>query len=418
MADPQSCLTAAVAAAMGGMGPFEPKPALAVAVSGGSDSMALAILIRDWARPRDGSVTALVVDHGLRAASAEEASITILRLAELGIPARLLPLTNLRHGSALAERARIMRYDVLADACRQAGILHLLLGHHAADQVETLVMRALRGSRTHGLAGMSAVRETGGLRLLRPLLGIQPARLRAFLTARAVDWIEDPSNRDTRALRPRLRQRLEAASATGPRLTQALSAVGRHRAREEAETAVELAHRATIRPEGFALLSPGRIGAAALARLVRTIGGASYPPSPKQIDDLAQEPRPTTVAGVRILSAGRLGDGWLIVREEAAIAEPIAASPNAVWDNRFRVIAPSDVPRGVTVGMLGPDAARFRDRPGLPSAVLRTLPAIRYDKILAAVPHLGYVAGDDVVPMTVLFYPSGPIAGACFVPSP
>jgi tRNA(Ile)-lysidine synthase len=258
MADPQSCLTAAVAAAMGGMGPFEPKPALAVAVSGGSDSMALAILIRDWARPRDGSVTALVVDHGLRAASAEEASITILRLAELGIPARLLPLTNLRHGSALAERARIMRYDVLADACRQAGILHLLLGHHAADQVETLVMRALRGSRTHGLAGMSAVRETGGLRLLRPLLGIQPARLRAFLTARAVDWIEDPSNRDTRALRPRLRQRLEAASATGPRLPQALSAVGRHRAREEAETAVELAHRATIRPEGFALLSPGR----------------------------------------------------------------------------------------------------------------------------------------------------------------
>ena len=273
----------------------------------------------------------------------------------------------------------------------------------------------LRGSRTHGLTGMSAVRETTGLRLLRPLLGIDPTQLRRFLTACGVEWVEDPSNRDVRALRPRLRQRLGSASPHETGLTRALSAVARLRAREEAETAVELASRATIRPEGFAFLSAGRIGAAALACLVRTIGGATYPPSPAQMADLAREPRPATIGCVRILRAGRFGDGVLIVREEAAIAEPVVASADAVWDNRFRVIAPEGFLSGAMIGKLGPDAARFRDRSDLPSSVLRTLPAIRFDKILAAVPHLGYVTRDNVARMTVLFHPRRPVAGPRFV---
>jgi tRNA(Ile)-lysidine synthase len=196
------CLATTFAAAIDRLGPFEPRPALAIAVSGGADSMALAILATDWARMRGGSTVALVVDHGLRAASASEAGDTIGRLARLKIPARLLRLSHLLHGSALAERARIRRYEVLTEACRDAGIVHLLLGHHAADQAETVVMRVLRGSQTHGLAGMPALRETTGLRLLRPLLEIEPAVLRGLLTEIGIDWVEDPSNRDMRAMRP------------------------------------------------------------------------------------------------------------------------------------------------------------------------------------------------------------------------
>jgi tRNA(Ile)-lysidine synthase len=187
------------------LGPFEPCPAVAAAVSGGADSMALAILARDWVRRRGGSVLALVVDHGLRALSADEARITVERLTRLGIPARLLRLPDLKPGPALAERARIMRYESLTDACREVGILHLLLGHHVADQIETVAMRVLRDSQTHGLACMPALRETAGLRLLRPLLEIEPTRLRGLLTACGAGWIEDPSNQDMRAMRPRLR---------------------------------------------------------------------------------------------------------------------------------------------------------------------------------------------------------------------
>lgn len=417
MFETQSCLATTFAAAMDRLGPFEPHPALAVAVSGGGDSLALAVLARDWARWRDGSTLALVVDHGLRPASADEARITIERLTGLGVPARLLPLSNLKHGPALAERARIMRYAVLAGACREAGILHLLLGHHAADQVETLAMRVLRGSQTHGLAGMAALRETAGLRLLRPLLEVEPALLRDLLTASGIDWVEDPSNQDARALRPRLRQRLARHTGDETGLTQAIAAVGRLRSREETETAAELACRTTIRPEGFALLSPGRVGSAAMSSLVRTVGGMPYPASPGQISDLAARPKPATVAGVRIMPAGGFGDGWLIVREEAAIMEPVAASPDTIWDHRFRVFGDRAFPGGALIGKLGSDAARFRDDSDLPSAVLRTLPALRIGKVLAAVPHLGYVSHEYDARVTVLFSPRTPVAGPCFVPA-
>jgi tRNA(Ile)-lysidine synthase len=398
------------------LGPFEPHPTLAVAVSGGADSLALAILAEDWARRRDGATLALVVDHGLRPASAEEARVTIERLTGFGIPGRLLPLSGLKHGPALAERARIMRYEILANACREAGILHLLLGHHAADQVETLAMRVLRGSRTHGLAGMSALHETAGLRLLRPLLEVAPELLRSLLTEIGANWVEDPSNQDTHAMRPRLRHRLAGQTPGETGLPQAITAVGRVRAREEAETARELASRAAIRPEGFALLSAGRIGSAALSSLVRTIGGSAYPASPDQISDLAAQPRPATVAGVRIIPAGRFGEGWLIVREEAAIMEPVEALPETIWDNRFRLLGLGTSPDGGTIGKLGSDAARFRTGSDLPSAVLRTLPARRVGKVLAAVPHLGYASDENDVRMTVVFSPRKPVAGPCFVP--
>ncbi len=379
--------------------------------------MALAVLVRDWVRSRDGSIVALVVDHGLRAASADEARITIERLTGLNIPATLLSIGNLTRGSALAERARIARYEILSDACRQSGILHLLLGHHAADQMETLAMRVLRDTGPHGLACMSAIRETAGLRLLRPLLAIEPARLREFLTARGIEWVEDPSNQDMRALRSRLRQRLGSISPNETGLTQAISAIAKARAQDEAATAAELARRTIVRPEGFALLSPGRIGSAALACLVQTIGGAAYPPAPARIGAIAANPGPATIAGVRILQAGRFGDGWLIVREEAAIAAPAAVSANDLWDNRFRLRALDGCPAAAMIGKLGDDAARFRDASDLPSAVLRTLPAIRFDKFVAAVPHLGYASRDDVARMTLLFHPRRPLGGACFVPA-
>jgi tRNA(Ile)-lysidine synthase len=412
MRQPDLCLASAFTTAMDRLGPFEPHPALAVAVSGGADSMALAILARDWTHQRGGSVSALVVDHGLRPASAQEARITVDRLTQLGIAARLLPLVDLTHGPALAERARIRRYEVLNDACRQAGILHLLLGHHAADQMETLAMRVLRGSQTHGLAGMSALRETAGLRLLRPLLATEPGQLRRFLTARGVAWIEDPSNQDLRALRPRLRHRLAANAPGDTGLPYALAAVARLRVREEAAIGAELAQRATIRPEGFALLSPGRISSGALGRLIQTIGGARYAPSPAQLNEVAARPGPATLAGVRMMPAGRVGDGLLIVREEAAVMAPIKATAGSTWDNRFRVSG--NCPEGATVGKLGGDAARFRGGSPLPSAVLRTLPAIRIGGYLSEIPHLSYAASGDENLITMLFSPPSPAAGAHF----
>jgi tRNA(Ile)-lysidine synthase len=363
-----------------------------------------------------------VVDHGLRATSADEARVTVERLGGLGIAARALGIANLVHGPALAERARVGRYQVLINACRESGILHLLLGHHAADQRETLVMRVLRSSQTHGLAAMPAVRETGGVRLLRPLLAIEPFVLRQFLTARHVGWVEDPSNHDLRALRPRLRHALALVPQRDTGLAEAVAAAGRMRRRDEKTAAAELARCATIRPEGFALLSPGRISTGGLRSLIRTIGGAAYAPSSDRVAALAAQLKPATLAGVRLMPAGRLGDGMLVLREEAGISKPIAAVDGAVWDGRYRLIAPRGTPTDATIGKLGADATRFRRASELPAAILRTLPAIRTGEVLASVPHLGYdcrlgeqwVSGQRV---TVLFAPESPAGGPAFEPA-
>jgi len=189
---------------MAGLGPFEPGPRIAAAVSGGADSMALALLADHWVRQTGGSLLALVVDHGLRPESGEEAAVTVSRLDALGIAAKLLTITGLARGPALAERARAARFAVLARACGETGILHLLLGHHAADQAETVLIRALGGSGTAGLAAMAPLVETRTTRLLRPLLGISPVALRQFLAQAGVGWVEDPSNVDMHELRPRL----------------------------------------------------------------------------------------------------------------------------------------------------------------------------------------------------------------------
>ncbi|MDP1966000.1 MAG: tRNA lysidine(34) synthetase TilS, partial [Reyranella sp.] len=144
----------AFARAMAPFEPFEKKPVVAVAVSGGRDSLALALLAHDWARVRGGAIVALIVDHGLRSGSDGEAASTRDLLAGLGIEAGVLCWSGAKPQSGLQEAARTARYRLLSDECRRRGILHLLLAHHADDQEETVTMRAARGSGLDGLAGM------------------------------------------------------------------------------------------------------------------------------------------------------------------------------------------------------------------------------------------------------------------------
>lgn len=402
---------------MARLGPFEPSPRIAAGVSGGADSMALALLADGWARQHGGSLLALVVDHGLRPESGEEAAQTTERLSRVGIAARLLTITDLERGSALAARAREARFEVLSNACVEAGILHLLLGHHAADQAETVLIRALGGSGEAGLSAMAPLVEMRWGRVLRPLLAVPPSALRAFLQARGVAWVEDPSNTDRRALRARLRllrrDRAGVGSATAA-LVAAAAAASRQRAAQEAELADNLAEYVEFRPEGFALLPSHPMDPRLLAAILQTIAGAPFVPPTAAVETLAAAPVPATLAGVRLLPAGRLGPGLLAVREAAAMAPPVEAHSGAVWDGRFRLVDDIDLPPGATIGALGDDAARIRSHSALPSVVLRTLPAVRFATALHAVPHLFYPDKATCETISLIFSPPRPAAAAPF----
>ena len=260
------------------LGPFEPAPAMAVAVSGGADSTALALLARNWVVPRGGSLLALVVDHGLRAESGAEASLTLSRLSQRGIAGRLLTLHGLARGPGLAARARIARHAALAAACAEMGILHLLLGHHMRDQAETLRMRTCARSGAAGLAAMAALAEGELVRLLRPLLAVPPGWLRQFLHGEGMEWVEDPSNTDPASMRARVRAQLNDPDGDGFAVMSGLvrtRQLGEQRAGVERATAAELAREVRLHPEGWALLPPrGRVSVIHvddLARLLVTL---------------------------------------------------------------------------------------------------------------------------------------------------
>ncbi|WP_051013792.1 tRNA lysidine(34) synthetase TilS [Pararhodospirillum photometricum] len=188
-----------------GLGPFEPAPALAVAVSGGVDSLTLLALTCRWARARGGRVVALCVNHGLRAAAAGEAARVQRQAEAWGAEGIILTRPDRPPQTSLQEEARIFRHAALEEACRARGVLHLLLAHHQNDQAETVLERLARSSGPDGLAAMASITHRPGVRLLRPFLDVPKTALVATAHALGLSWDEDPSNQDPRFERARWR---------------------------------------------------------------------------------------------------------------------------------------------------------------------------------------------------------------------
>ncbi len=380
------------AALMAPLAPFGAARAVVVGVSGGADSMALALLLRDWGAP-----LAVVVDHGLRPGSQAEARATVDRLSALGVPARLVML-GLRSGPDLGARARAARYAALLQVCRAEGRPDLLVGHHAQDQAETVLLRERAGSGAAGLAGMAALSWRGDARLLRPLLPIHPARLRATLRAASVDWFEDPTNADPATARGALRQQ---PLPLGPAWARAYDA-GRARRRAETVLATELAEKVALYPTGHAGVR-GELSEAGWSALLWTISGRFYPPRRGGVRRIAAEGR-GTLHGV-VVKHG------LVTREPAAMSGPVDAATGAVWDGRFALLLGR---QGATLGGLGPAAPLVRRRARWPATVLRTLPALRRKGQLLAAPHVACSETENCCKVDMLFRPSRPLAGAPF----
>ncbi|MEX2629877.1 MAG: tRNA lysidine(34) synthetase TilS [Tistlia sp.] len=387
--------------------PFEPAPRLAVGVSGGADSLALLLLLDDWTRARGGSLLALTVDHGLRAEAAGEAAWVGRCCAARGIAHRVLSAAapEARPAGGLQAAARDTRYRLLAAACREAGVLHLLLAHQLEDQGETFLLRLAAGSGPAGLSAMPAMAFLDDLRILRPLLG-QPRRaLEALLRGAGQPWLEDPSNTDPAFARARLRAARASLAATGlsPSACAGLAEVfGRLRAWSETAEAALLAESCRLDPRGFAWLARGPLLGAppplaqgALAALLRCLAGRRHAPrGPKLARLLAalrdEGFRGTTLAGCRILP--RRGERLLVVREPAAIGprtEPPAkpARPGLLWDGRFRLAgAAGGSADPAPVAALGPAQRRALLAPQASGDPLATVPAAARDSLPTYLP--------------------------------
>ncbi len=403
--------------------PLAAFPVLILAVSGGADSLAMMHLVALWQQRQAGPrarVVVATVDHGLRPGARAEAEQVIGQAKALGYETALLAWTGDKPATGIQDVARAVRYRLLGELARRVrpqGAAAVVTAHTEDDQAETLLMRLGRGSGIDGLAGMAPARVLGGdaqLVLLRPLLGIAGARLRATLRAVGVRWIEDPSNDADCFERVRVRQARALLADLGIGNDKiALSARRLARVRAALDDALgDLQRTARLDRHAGAFASfdrapwlgaPEELRLRLLGRLLQSFGGQSEPLRLTRLEALAERMRQDGFEGATLAGAmvSRHAGGFRVQREPGRAPLPaLSLDPDtaAVWDGRFRVVAAAESPAPVEVRALGVEAyARLRRQldtgPDLPASAAATLPAFWRGSELILVPHFAGYAG-------------------------
>ncbi|NVK20445.1 MAG: tRNA lysidine(34) synthetase TilS [Methylocystaceae bacterium] len=374
---------------------------LCVAVSGGADSLALCLMVQDWAGQNNRKIVAVSVDHALRKESVNECKWVAETLASYGIVHHTLCWQGEKPTQGLQAKARQERYRLIENWCASHGIKDVLLGHHLNDQAETFMMRLARGSGVDGLSAMQAESTYGRIRLLRPLLDCPKADLIAYLEARGQDWIEDPSNLNVDFERVKWRSvmaDLETLGLTPKRLAQ--TAQNMQRARYSLQKLVEhwLALHATVREEGYILLSRDALFGddeevilRGLARIGQAVGGEIYPPRLEKLMRLYKklcDEFEGTLMGCR----------WILQKDSILICREVRTSdlPESLYSFDYEGSLSN-----ATLEILGEKGWRevIAKQPdlkesGLPKPVIYGLPALWDKEGVLVVPHLGYKRQD------------------------
>jgi len=394
-------------------------PAVALAVSGGADSVALTHLAARWREVASGvlpEIVVVTVDHGLRPEAAAEARWVGELARSHGFRHATLPWEASKPQSGIEALARAARYDLIASFCHEHAIPYLATAHHLDDQAETVLMRLARGSGVDGLAAIPRLSHWAGISIARPLLDQPKSRLLATLEAAGQDWLEDPSNETDQFERNRIRRamtQLEQLGFSAERL--ALTARRMRRAQDALEAATDefLKTAVTLYDTGHCVVGLGQFSNATseialrgLRRALAAIGGGTEPVRLRKLEkliDVLDRPEKVvarTLAGCRIaVSGGHIR----ITREKGRIGFPeltLAPGESRIWDRRFKVSVSSRAAAALTVRALGGDNfARLR-RDHLqtgtwPSEIGSGLVSFWRGRDLVSVPHLGYSSETD-----------------------
>lgn len=405
-----------------------------LAVSGGSDSMALMALYHAFraADPAAPEAVVATIDHGLRPDAALDARFVLEAAAAYGLPAVVRRWEGDKPAADIQAAARAERYRLLGAVAREVGASAILTAHTIDDQAETLLLRLARGSGVKGLSAMAPVRPLtswpdaddrsdgdarqgaatdGGVALVRPLLGVSRARLRATLRRDGVGWREDPSNENDRFARVRMRRLMPALAAEGLDARRLAATAGRlARADAAIDAMVEALAAAALEADAFGVLSlelapfgaaPDEVRLRLLARMLGWAGGGDHGPRLDRLERAAavidgrRDARFTLAGALLTVGGGRL----VVCREVGRGGLPdmrLAPGASGVWDGRWRVRLSDAAPDRVTVRAVGP-AWRKLAPPDLvaASAGMAAAPGIFCGEGLVAAPAFGHFAAPE-----------------------
>lgn len=398
---------------------------IAVAVSGGSDSLALVFLLQKWVKRNGGEFVALTIDHGLRQESANEAKKTHALMTEHNIEHYTLKWKGEKPVSNIQAQAREARYKLLARWCHNNNFNYLCTGHQKEDQAETVMMRLVRGSGIDGLGAIPSQSTLYGISVIRPLLTFSRRSLESILSERNISWVEDPSNSQRRFTRSRIRQLIahsdKLVGLEPETLTGRLADIASHmqRARDYLDGIVKEYIQTHIQEHkyGFVTLNieqyyglHSEIGLRVLARLLQSVGGQYEKPRFSKLSSLY-----TSILSGEFSSAATLhgciirpnSKGYIdIIREPEAVTGLIPLTfdldTQILWDGRFNCKINWDraEKKGIyelkCLGVEGFHRIKEQLSPALvtsmPKKVFYTLPSLwkPQAEIPSCIPHLGY----------------------------
>ncbi len=383
----------------------EPSPIIGIAVSGGGDSTALLHVLAAHCRSQGSRIIAATIDHCLRAASADEAAHVAEVCAGLSVPHTTLRWTGWDGSGNLQDAARSARYRLLGEWARATGCGQVWLGHTADDQAETFLMRLARGSGVDGLSAMPETVTRDGIEWVRPFLAVSRERLRQFLEANRLHWIDDPSNADPRFERIKFRNAGESLAELGltrERLIATAGAMTRARAALERMTETLLSNSAKTSVAGEVRIGCDAFAKAdteirlrALARALMWVSGAVYRPRLESLEHLDQAISSGALAGGMTLHGCtvRKERDFVVVRRELARMAGKTAASTGVWDGRWRVSGPLE---GLMLGGLGEfglEQVTDWRQTKLSREALMTTPGFWRDGVLVAAPVAGMETG-------------------------
>lgn len=365
---------------------------LGVAVSGGSDSVALLRLLLRL--PTE--LFCVTVDHGLRPSSAAEAEEVASLCKALRVPHTIVRWTGWDGGGNVQGQARAARYALMSEWAQTRGIHDIALGHTRDDQAETVLMRLARGAGVDGLSAMAPRRRQDGVLWLRPLLGVDRADLQSFLRSEGISWTDDPSNEDVRFARIKARQSWEALAHLGitpaalaqvaDNMTVARDALA-HSACAAAQDIVKLKAGAVeiVRP-GFDAL-PKEIARRIFLASLAWINGAAYAPRRRTVEaalEALEDSGSATLDGCHALFSDR--SIWIF--REYNVVRDMTAEVSETFDQRWELSGPNPEPSW-HIAALGEgglaQCPAWRDL-GVPRQALLATPALWHGGTLVAAP--------------------------------
>jgi len=394
---------------------------IAIAVSGGVDSMVLMNLAKESDFLNDKNVFILVVDHGLRAESKQEAKFVKNEAKKLGFPTRILKWKGSKPNKRIQEEARNKRYSLLINFCRENNINNLYLAHHLDDQIETFLFRMFRGSGLQGLTSFSSSYERNGLTLIRPLIDTPKSELISYARRKKINWVEDPSNENQKYDRVKLRKVLPLIYKEGFDKKVFLKSVKKLRLANQALDQITKEFvlqyviinkniSVFIKKELF-LTAPEDVQLRVLQNTIRIFSGERYySPNYLKILNLMNWARNDNDISAKTLGGTifRKRKGGLILYKEVKKLNDIkpiklSKSKYKAWDNRFLIKINKSV-KG-EISYLGNEGVKIlkskkilgkKGFNGIPLTALYSIPAMWDGKRLISAPFFDYSVDNSV----------------------